>query len=256
MIFPNLKDKTVIVTGASRRRGIGAAICRAFAQQGCNIFFTTFSAYDAEMDWGADKDGANILREQLCTMGIKAQYLDIDLSCPDAHNVVLNQVNSQIGAPDILINNAAHSTRDGFQNLDAAILDAHYAVNMRATFLLSTTFARTFTKGAGGRIINLSSGQSLGAMPEELAYAATKGAIEAFTRSLAYEVGTFGITVNAVDPGATDTGWMTPEIKDHIATNSQFGRVGLPQDAASLIVFLASDAAEWITGQVIHSRGV
>ena len=93
-------------------------------------------------------------------------------------------------------------------------------------------------------------------MPGELAYAASKGAISAFTRSLAKEVGSKGITVNAVDPGPTDTGWMSAELKGRLAGQNAMCRVGFPEDAARLIVFLASAAAEWISGEVIHARGI
>jgi 3-oxoacyl-[acyl-carrier protein] reductase len=92
-------------------------------------------------------------------------------------------------------------------------------------------------------------------MPDELAYATTKGAIEAFTSSLAADVASRSITVNAVDPGATDTGWMTDEVRTQLVGQMGMGRVGQPEDAARLIAFLASEAGEWITGQVIHSRG-
>jgi 3-oxoacyl-[acyl-carrier protein] reductase len=120
--------------------------------------------------------------------------------------------------------------------------------------LLCAEFVKRFN-GQAGRIINMSSGQGVGPMPGELAYAATKGAVEAFTLSLSAEVGSRGITVNAVDPGATDTGWMTPELKAQLAAQTTLGRVAVPQDAARLIRFLASDEAGYITGQVIHSRG-
>ena len=256
MIYGDLKGKNVIVTGASRRAGIGAAVCRAFAKQGSNVFFTTYSSYDAQMDWGADAGGADALLEELRTEGVKAAKLEVDLSTPDAAGKVLEAASTTIGEPDILVNNATYSTRDGFKKLDAATLDTHYAVNMRGAFLLSVGFAKGFTKGAGGRIINLSSGQGTGPMPGELAYAATKGAVEAFTKTLAFEVAPLGITVNAVDPGATDTGWMTPEFKRELAAASQLRRVGVPEDAARLVVFLASEAARWLTGQVVHSRGI
>lgn len=93
-------------------------------------------------------------------------------------------------------------------------------------------------------------------MPGELAYVASKGAISAFMRSLAKEVARKGITVNAVDPGPTDTGWMSEDLKGRLAGQNSMGRVGRPEDAARLIVFLASAAAEWISGEVIHARGV
>jgi 3-oxoacyl-[acyl-carrier protein] reductase len=153
------------------------------------------------------------------------------------------------------VNNAAHSARDGYEALDAATFDAHYGVNLRATALLSVVFARRFDGEAGGRIANLTSGQSLGPMPGELAYAATKGGIEAFTRTLAAEVGHKGITVNAVNPGPTDTGWMTEKIRQELSAKFPAGKVGEPEDAARLVAFLASDEAAWITGQVIHSEG-
>jgi len=134
-------------------------------------------------------------------------------------------------------------------------LDAHYAVNVRAAVLLSVGFARRWKGERGGRIINLTSGQSLGPMPGEIAYATTKGAIEAFTSTFAVEVASRGITVNAVNPGPTDTGWMTEELKRELLSRFPTGRLGQPEDAARLIAFLAGEEAEWITGQVIHSEG-
>jgi 3-oxoacyl-[acyl-carrier protein] reductase len=121
--------------------------------------------------------------------------------------------------------------------------------------LLCAEFVRRYPGGLGGRIINLSSGQAITPMPESLASATTKGAVEAFTFSLAAEVASKGITVNAVDPGGTDTGWMTDENRIEFARQMGMGRVGQPEDAARLIAFLASEAGGWITGQVIHSRG-
>ncbi len=184
-----------------------------------------------------------------------ALLFEADLSQPDTPSTLLNQVEQQLGSVSVLVNNATYSVNGDYEQLDAAALDAHYAVNMRGTFLLSVEFARRFKAGQGGRIISLTSGQSLGPMPDELAYAATKGAVEAFTLSLAGGVAKLGITVNAVDPGPTDTGWMTPELKAILSQRTPSGRVGLPQDAAKLIAFLSSEASEWITGQIIHSNG-
>ena len=158
-----------------------------------------------------------------------------------------------LGPLSILVNNAAHSTRDGYKALDAATLDAHYAINLRATALLSVVFAQRFDGETSGRIVNLTSGQSLGPMPGELAYAATKSAIEAFTRTLAAEVGHKGMTVNAVNPGPTDTGWMTEELRQDLSARFSTRRVGEPEGAARGVP--ASDQAAWITGQVIHSEG-
>ena len=175
------------------------------------------------------------------------------------HRTLFDHVETNFGPVSILVNNATYSIRDGIENLTAENLDKHYAVNIRAMALLCAEFVRRYKKNLSGhkygRIINLSSGQSVGPMPGELAYVATKGAVEAFTVSLSAEVGSLGITVNAVDPGITDTGWISPELKAKWSAESPMGRVGTPEDAARLIRFLASEDAGWITGQVIHSRG-
>ena len=251
----DLTGRVAVVTGASRRQGIGAAICRALAAQGADILFTHWQAYDHAQPHGADADGPAALEGELSAMGVRAVGLEIDLSLSESPARVLDAAAERLGPPTILVNNAAYSTRDGYRALDAATLDAHYAVNVRAMALLSVLFARRYNGERGGRIINLSSGQSVGPMPHELAYVATKGAVEAFTRTLAAEVAAKNITVNAIDPGATDTGWMTEDLKETILRDTGRGRLGQPADAARLAVFLASDAGEWITGQTIHSRG-
>lgn len=244
-----------IVTGASRRQGIGAAVCRALAAHGADILFTHWRAFDRTRPHGAEEDGPDALQHELRSLGVRAEGLEVDLSAPDSHLLALDTAAQRLGSPSILVNNAAHSERDGYQRLDAAMLDAHYAVNVRAMALLSAEFARRHPGDPGGRIINLTSGQGLGPMPEELAYAMSKGAVEAFTLSLSAGVAAKGITVNAVDPGATDTGWMTDDLKTGILSEMAFGRLGQPEDAARMILFLASPAAGWITGQVIRSRG-
>ncbi|HET7478373.1 MAG TPA: SDR family oxidoreductase [Rubrobacteraceae bacterium] len=250
-----LRGRVALVTGAGRRRGIGTAICRSLALCGADIVFSYWRAYDREMPWSSNEDEPDTLLEELRATGVRAEGVEVDLSRPDSPERLLDSATEKLGTPSILINNAAHSTRDGFENLDAAMLDAHYAVNVRAMALLCVEFARRYPGGPGGRIVNLTSGQSLGPMVGELAYAATKGAIEAFTVTLAAEVGQKGITVNAVNPGPTNTGWMTEELKRDLAPKFALGRVGEPEDAARLVTFLASDEAAWITGQVIHSEG-
>ena len=249
-----LANRVAVVTGASRRAGIGAAICRALAAGGADVWFTHFNAYDRDFPWGADDDGPAALKAELEALGVRAGEQEIDLSAPDAATVVLDAATAALGAPAILINNAAYSTRDGYARLDAATLDAHYAVYLRTAALLSAEFARRFT-GANGRIIAMTSGQGLGPMTEELAYAATKAAMEAITVTLAAEVGHLGITVNAVNPGPTDTGWMDDATRATLLPRMPFGRFGTPEDAARLVAFLASDDGAWITGQVIHSEG-
>ena len=106
-----------------------------------------------------------------------------------------------------------------------------------------------------GRIVFMTSGQSLHPMPQTLSYTASKGAIEAISLALAGGLAASGITVNAVDPGGTDTGWIPPDMMDRFVAESPRGRVGLPMDAARLLAFLTSEEADWITGQLMRSRG-
>src|SRR5262249_16918469 len=158
-------------------RGIGAAICRALAEQGADIFFTHWGRYDRDMDLAEEGDGPDGLRKTLLALGVRCADLEVDLAEANAPERILDAATAALGSPSILINNATHSTSDGYEALDAATLDAHYAVNMRGTMLLSAGFARRYPGGPGGRIINLTSGQGLGPMPGELAYGATKAAI-------------------------------------------------------------------------------
>lgn len=248
--------RIAIVTGASRRQGIGAATCLALAQAGIDILFTHWSPYDRQMPWGAEDDIPALLQRQIQALGMRCEHLSIDLGDIDAPQRILDIAETRLGPVSILVNNATHDdTEAPYDQLDAAALDAYYAVNMRGTMLLSIEFARRFSLPSGGRIINLTSGQGRGAMPGKLAYVATKGAIEAFTVTLAVEVAPKGITVNAVDPGPTDTGWITEEIRRDLLPRFPMGRIGQPEDAARLIAFLASEDAGWITGQIIRSTG-
>jgi 3-oxoacyl-[acyl-carrier protein] reductase len=247
--------RIALVTGASRLRGIGAAVCRGLAAAGTDIFFTTWTEYDRSVHRDVNEEDPITLQKEIEQMGVRCRRLEIDLSHPEAAFRLMNEVENQLGTPSILVNNACHSERDGLENIGASSLDSHYAINVRATTLLSVEFARRFSAKRGGRIINLTSGQSLGPMTDELSYAITKGAVETLTYTLAAAVADKGITVNAVNPGPTDTGWMTDAFKRELVQRFPQGRVGLPEDAARLVVFLASDEAEWITGQIIHSEG-
>ena len=250
-----LAGKVAIVTGASRLDGIGAAICLELAKNGCDVFFSYWTQYDQTMPWGINDDEPQKLMAELRETGVKAASLEINLAKPDAPGKLIKEAFDKLGSPDILVNNATYSTQNSFSDLTAEELDRHYFINIRATAILSSEFAKTFTKKTGGRIINVTSGQFQGPMPGELAYAATKGAVDALTITLAAETAHLGITVNAINPGPTDTGWMTETLKNDLLPKFPFGRVGKPQDAARLVNYLASSDADWITGQIIHSEG-
>ncbi|MCP8969555.1 SDR family oxidoreductase [Ectobacillus ponti] len=250
-----MNNRIALVTGAGRAKGIGAAICRSLADAGMDIFFTYWSSYDASMPWGAGQEEPLQLREDIRRTGARCEMLELDLSDPAAPGQLMEAVCARLGTPDVLVNNAAYSTSTSYADITAEELDRHYFINVRATALLSAAFARRFEKGNGGRIINLTSGQSLGPMPNEVAYAATKGAVDALTVTLSAELAPKGITVNAVNPGPTDTGWMTPELQEELLPLFGLGRIGLPADAARAVRLLASEDAGWITGQILHSEG-
>ena len=251
--------RSALVTGVSRQAGIGAAIARALARDGADIFITYYRPYDRAAGLAVDADEPQRILNDLRGWNIRAEGLELDLSDPNAPKELFDHVQASWGQISVLVNNATCSLRDGIEKLSPEHIDQHYVVNIRAMALLCAEFVRRFrvirSQGVFGRIINLSSGQGLAPMPGELAYAATKGAVDAFTRSLSAEVANLGITVNAVDPGATDTGWMPAELKAKWKAESPMGRIGTPGDAARIVRFLASPEAEWITGQVIHSRG-
>ena len=214
-----LQGKIAIVTGVSRPGGIGAAICRAFAAEGAILFFTHLYEYDKKIyPNDAYESWPDLFAAELRQLGTKVGHMKLDLALPGSGSLLLEEVRRVVGFPTILVNNATYSVDADFRQLNEALIDAHCAVNMRGTFMLSAEFARMIEaeqnmdsslKKFGGRIINLTSGQGKGPMPGNLAYAATKGAISVFTESLAAELAPLCITVNAVDPGPTDSVWMS-----------------------------------------------
>ena len=234
-----------LVTGAGREREIGSAICRALAAGGHDVAFTVPPGGDAP--W---------LVRELEAAGAAVAVVEADLADADAPVALLDEVAERLGrVPAVLVNNAAHSIDAGYATLDGSTLDEHYAVNVRTPVLLSCELAHRHPAGSPGRIVCLVSGQSHGPMLGELPYATTKGALETFVRQLAPEVMPLGITVNAVNPGVTDTGWIGDDLRPQVLARMPAGRLGEPEDAARLVAWLCSEDAGWVTGQVIGSEG-
>jgi 3-oxoacyl-[acyl-carrier protein] reductase len=196
-----LRGRSAVVTGASRRRGIGYAIACRLAAYGASVFCHHYSPHDAEQPWGAeDVDGA-------------------------------------------------------LGELDASMLDRHWAVNARASILLAQAFAARHEEGDPASIVFMTSGQGQGPMPGEVAYAASKAALAGITTTIADELADHGIRVNTINPGPVDTGYMTDEARRSLLPMFPLGRLAEPDDPARLIAWLTTDEAGWITGQVIHSEG-
>jgi 3-oxoacyl-[acyl-carrier protein] reductase len=236
-----------LVTGAGREREIGSAVCRALAARGHDVAFTVPPG---------GSEGAAVLAAELEAAGAAVAVVEADLAEAGAAVAVLDAVAARLGRnPSVLVNNAAVSEHDGYATLDAEALDRNYAVNLRTPALLSCELARRHEPGTPGRIVCLTSGQSLGPMLGELAYATTKAALEMLVRQLAPELMPLGITVNAVNPGVTDTYWIGDDIRPALLERMPAGRLGQAADAARAIAWLCSDEAGWVTGQVLHSEG-
>ena len=250
-----LAGRVAVVTGASRRIAIGAAIARRLAGDGAAVLVHGWSGHDAEQPWGADPGGAEALIEELRAEASAVEYLSADLASPDAPGRLVQAARDAFGHLDIVVANHARSSTQSLEELTAEELDLSFAVNARATLLLVKAFAAQHDGRPGGRVVLFTSGQYHGAMPSELAYVASKGALHQLTASLAAHLMPRGITVNCVNPGPNDTGYATDETREAVASQVPGGRWGVPEDAARLVAWLVSDEAGWVTGQVIASDG-
>lgn len=247
--------KIAIVTGVGRLKGIGRAICVELAKNDIDIFFTYWSSYDQQMPWRADDREPELIQDEIRRLGVRCEKIELDLREEASVATLFNEAVKTVGQPAILINNATYSTPTDIFTITPTELDQHYLVNLKACTMLCVEFVRRYPGGRAGRIINLTSGQSLSAMSGEIAYAVTKAGIETLTKTLAHELAAKGITLNAVNPGLTDSGWLDEADRQRFADRFPMGRFGQPEDAARLISFLVSEPAGWITGQVIHSEG-
>ncbi|MHB8294017.1 MAG: SDR family oxidoreductase [Acidimicrobiales bacterium] len=250
-----LVGRVALVTGASRRIAIGAAVARHLAADGAAVMLHSWAPHDAEQPWGADVGGPEALLEELRTAGAQVQHLAADLADPDAPAALVDATHRAFGYLDIVVANHARSSSQSLEQLSAAELDLSHAVNVRATLLLVQAFAACHDGRPGGRVVLFTSGQYHGAMPDELPYIATKAALHELTRSLAVHLMPRGITVNCVNPGPNDTGWADLGTIAAAAERSPGGRWSTPADAAELVAWLVSDGAGWVTGQTIASDG-
>ncbi|MFH8902474.1 SDR family oxidoreductase [Streptomyces coeruleorubidus] len=259
-----LSGRTALVTGASRRGGIGHAVARRLAAYGASVYLHHHLPHDAEKPWGADRpeDVVASVREALGDAEARVVDGPGDLGDPAVPGELVGRAAEALGGRlDILVANHAQSGFDGsLDEIDTAMLDRHWAVDTRSVILLIQAYARLRSalppRSPGGRVMMMTSGQDIaGGMPWELAYALQKGALASVTRSLATALADHAVTVNSVNPGPVDTDYMTGEDYEAVAERFPAGRWGMPDDPARLIAWLATDEAEWVTGQVIDSEG-
>jgi NAD(P)-dependent dehydrogenase (short-subunit alcohol dehydrogenase family) len=248
-----LDGKVALVTGGSR--GIGRAIVRRLARDGAVVGFT----------YARDEPAAHETVERVQRQGGRAFALRAELGRHgDAARLwaafdAAGAEHAPDGKLDIIVNNAGIGRSAALDSLTEDGFDEVFAVNVRAPFFIAQQGLPRLRDG--GRIINISSGAARLALPEIIAYGATKGALDTFTRNLAKELGPRGITANSVAPGIVDTdvnaGWLrgNPEAQAQAAALAALGRVGQPEDVADVVAFLASDDARWVTGRVVDATG-
>jgi 3-oxoacyl-[acyl-carrier protein] reductase len=253
MMDRELTGRTALVTGVTRRAGIGAAIARELGRAGAKLFVTFFRHYDRQQVWGVEPNEPESLLSELRSIADDVAGAELDLGQPDSPAELFRHALQRFGQIDILVNNAAHWETGGIGEVHADQLDRHYAVNVRASVLLCAEFARNKKSNTPGRIINITSGQNRNPMPGQIAYVATKSALDAVTLTLSSELSGRGITINAVDPGPTDTGWITDELRSELLRVSPDG-ISSPEKIGRLVRRLAGDDAASITGQVIRAQ--
>lgn len=262
---------TAIVTGANH--GIGAATAKALAQRGCAVL-CTFLCLDDPDDPGTPpayrdyraQDAAAIVAS-IRKEGGRATGVEADLSDPATPALLFDTAEEQLGPVDILVNNATGWLADTFalaasdrlgrslQPVTAETWARQFTVDAMGAALLISEFARRHIarQATWGRIVGLTSGGKLG-FPEEVSYGAAKAAQENYTMSAALELAPFGVTANMVQPPVTDTGWVTHAVREHVTASPALIHVASPDEVAEVIAYLASEAADLITANVITLR--
>ena len=237
----------MLLTGLGRQVGLAAGIAEKLASDGWDIAFVYSSRYDIEINGGAG-DISQIV-ERLESLGAATVAIEADLGDPDVTSGVFDMAET-LGSVAALVLSHAHSTTAGVLDVTVESFDRHFAVNTRASWLLIREMARRLDERPA-RIVALTSD----AIHNEIAYGASKGALDRIVFAAAREFGARGITANLVNPGPIDTGWMTDDVRDVLLARTPAGRLGTPADTAALVAFLLSADGGWITGQLLKSDG-
>ncbi|MCE2413012.1 SDR family oxidoreductase [Candidatus Poribacteria bacterium] len=283
MIDPNLTGKVALITGANH--GIGAATALALGNQGVKVFASFFRPpcqySEAELKRAEETGvGGDILYRAMQQKpiahlvnrfeeaGMTISVLEADLADETNISKLFDVCEKELGPVDILINNHTHCILETFDpeqtSTDgsgiflstAANIDAHFVVNSRAYALMMQAYLKQYLRNGlnCGRIVNTST-DAARCHPLNVSYAASKYAIESYSHSAACEMGRYGITVNVIAPGPIQTGYILPDDEEALAKSTPLGRVGRPEDVADVTVFLCSEQARWLTGQLLYVGG-
>jgi len=244
-------NRVAIITGAAR--GIGAATAQRLAADGMAV---------AVLD--LDEPGAKAVAEQIVTAGGRALGVAVDVSYPEAVQAAVDRVAAELGAPTVLVNNAGVTRDNLLFKMTEVDWDTVMGVHLRGAFLMTRAVQKHMVEAKWGRVVSLSSTSALGNRGQ-LNYSTAKAGLQGFTKTLAVELGKFGVTANAIAPGfiATEMTRATADrlgvpFEDFITASAKqipVGRVGQPEDIAHLVSFLVSDGAGFISGQVVYAAG-
>ena len=266
MVDYGLKDRVALITGANNPQGIGAATALAFAGEGAKVALVykkvtrPFDANKTDRNgvdryYRANAGNADAVERRLKEMGADYLILESDISDESAVKDIYSAVLERFGRVDILVNNAAADDETGTDTIEKItrnVIDDTFAVNVRGSLLMMREFVNH--RGDYGRIINIST-DAAQVFAGQITYGASKATLEALTRSVALEVGKYGITVNCVAPGPTQTGWIDADLEKAVVPLIPMGKLIQPEDIAQTILFLASGQAKMVTGQVIKVSG-
>ncbi|MBR4749322.1 MAG: SDR family oxidoreductase [Abditibacteriota bacterium] len=267
MVDYGLTGKTVLITGANNPQGIGAATALAFARQGARValvFKRVPRPWDEQKTglngpdryYKANAGDAGDTESRLRAAGADCMVIESDISDEERVRDIYARVAERFGRVRVLVNNAAaddETGRDTSETVTGQVIDDTFAVNVRGSLLMIREFIRQRDEG-GGRVINVST-DSAQVFAGQITYGASKAALEALTRSIAMETGKYGITVNCVAPGPTQTGWIDADLEKAVIPLIPMGELIRPEDIADAILFLAGDRARMLTGQVIKVSG-